>query len=124
MVERMIARFRERPAQVLADFRERCGAERPVTATLQAERLSRGLEILRDTDAREAARRLHWPVLVLHGNEDAILQPAMREAVFSDSRHVERHALSGHGHLLPLTRSEEHTSEIQYTMRITYAVFC
>src|SRR3546814_262344 len=106
MVERMIARFRERPAQVLADFRERCGAERPVTATLQAERLSRGLEILRDTDAREAARRLHWPVLVLHGNEDAILQTAMREAVFSDSRHVERHALSGHGHLLPLTAPE------------------
>src|SRR3546814_8044252 len=108
MVERMIARFRERPAQVLADFRERCGAERPVTATLQAERLSRGLEILRDTDAREAARRLHWPVLVLHGNEDAILQPAMREAVFSDSRH----------------RSEAHTSEIQSLMRISYDVFC
>src|SRR3546814_14890819 len=99
MVERMIARFRERPAQVLADFRERCGAERPVTATLQAERLSRGLEILRDTDAREAAGRLHCPVLVLHGNEDAHLQPPIREAVFSDSRHVERHALSGHANL-------------------------
>ncbi|API58335.1 hypothetical protein BSL82_02605 [Tardibacter chloracetimidivorans] len=106
MVERMIARFRERPAQVLVDFRERCGAERPVTATLQTERLLQELEVLRDTDAREAARRLHCPVLVLHGNEDAILPPAMREAVFSGSRHVKRHALSGHGHLLPLTAPE------------------
>src|SRR3546814_7701308 len=28
------------------------------------------------------------------------------------------------GHLDPLTRSEEHTSELQSLMRISYAVFC
>src|SRR3546814_16598993 len=78
-------------------------AERPVTATLQAERLSRGLDILRDTDAREAARRLHLPVLVLHGHEHAILQPAMLDAVFPDRRPVAGHPPSGPGPLLPPT---------------------
>src|SRR3546814_1360751 len=29
-----------------------------------------------------------------------------------------------HGYMMPLARSEEHTSELQSLMRISYAVFC
>src|SRR3546814_2260948 len=44
----------------------------------------------------------------------------------NDSRHVEiavGHSHPGHGHD-HLRRSEEHTSELQSLMRISYAVFC
>src|SRR3546814_10559407 len=37
---------------------------------------------------------------------------------------AELRIISHHGEALPLGRSEEHTSELQSLMRISYAVFC
>lgn len=113
VVERMIARFRQQPVNVLADFRKRCGEEGAVPAGVETGRLLMGLERLRDADERARSAAMACPVLVLHGSEDQILPPAMRAATFRDARDVERHELPGQGHLLPLTAAEWCASHIR-----------
>ncbi len=103
IVQRMLTRFREQPDQVLGDFRRRCGSDEPVPDEIRPETLIADLGLLRIADERAASARLGCPILVLHGDEDAILPPAMRGAVFSGCAEVERHQLRGHGHLLPKT---------------------
>lgn len=106
VIDRMIARFRQQPEQVLADFRARCGDESPLAEGLRQDSLLTDLELLRDGDARVSAARLGVPVLALQGSEDAILPDAMRKAVFADVPDIRRDELAGHGHLLPLTAPE------------------
>src|SRR3546814_8380471 len=73
-----------------------------------------------------------WPLL---GDPDGqwerwfetfgVQPPARYAAVFDDSESHHRAALDGVGVALGrVTRSEEHTSELQSLMRISYAVFC
>src|SRR3546814_3297595 len=42
----------------------------------------------------------------------------------TDSKHSEQLGRTFHAQVLMLSRSEEHTSELQSLMRISYAVFC
>src|SRR3546814_4863808 len=54
----------------------------------------------------------------------AILPLDMADRVGAVQRAVERHRLAGDDPALQSQRSEEHTSELQSLMRISYAVFC
>lgn len=98
MVERMLAQFASDPAQVLADFRQRCGAD-DAPGPFDAGRLQQDLVSLRDGDCRGLAA---VPVSLFQAADDPIVPPALQAAVFASSAGVDRvTALSG-GHLLPL----------------------
>lgn len=103
VVERMIARFNDDPVAVLADFRTRAGTDTPAPGNMAHARLLADLGLLRDADERAGAAKLKCPVLVLHGDADAILPLAMRDAVFAGA---ERRTLAGQGHLLPWHAAE------------------
>src|SRR3546814_5572625 len=61
---------------------------------------------------------------LLQGVGVAVLAPRARQSVFAVARQQGLgHRLSDEAGLGPL-RSEEHTSELQSLMRISYAVFC
>src|SRR3546814_7858299 len=60
-----------------------------------------------------------WLVKALHQRATTILKVAT-EIV----RQQDAFFRKGVEHMKPLTRSEEHTSELQSLMRISYAVFC
>lgn len=102
IVERMLARFAEDPAAVVADFRKRCGDEEPF-GDLALDRLRDDLAALRDWDCRAQAAELALPILSLQGGADPILPSAMRDAVFAGAALVERVTQPEGGHLLPLT---------------------
>src|SRR3546814_10523194 len=55
----------------------------------------------------------------LFGGEAALAHAAMAEAGYTA-----RHAFAAHAASARALRSEEHTSELQSLMRISYAVFC
>src|SRR3546814_2380932 len=58
-------------------------------------------------------------------DDDAAALFAIRKVEIDHIRRVELcEARSGPAHLILLSRSEEHTSELQSLMRISYAVFC
>lgn len=101
IVERMIARLRSAPREVLAEFRQRCGSDAPFGAIDEALLLT-DLIALRDGDYREAAARCGLPILSLQGASDPILPAAMRAAVFASSARCERLLHPNGGHLLPL----------------------
>src|SRR3546814_9915327 len=62
----------------------------------------------------------HWRAVAEGaGNLDAVL-PGLQAIVDDELRHLGAHWPSD----LPAHRSEEHTSELQSLMRISYAVFC
>jgi pimeloyl-[acyl-carrier protein] methyl ester esterase len=97
LIDRMRRRFADRPAEILADFRSRCGADAG-PAIFDAGRLGDDLAILAEwTVATEL------PVLVLSGGGDPIVPAEMRDAVFPAAR---RATLAGGGHLLPITHPE------------------
>ncbi len=96
VVERMRKRFAEAPAEVLADFRTRCGAE-GAPDVFDPAPLAADLALLAEADARGALR---VPTLVLHGAADPILPSPMRASVFAPSI---RETFPQAGHLLPLT---------------------
>src|SRR3546814_4100356 len=54
----------------------------------------------------------------------ATWQPLRDEASVPAGHHVGAHRATGDESLDPHGRSEEHTSELQSLMRISYAVFC
>ena len=96
VVERMRKRFDEAPAEVLADFRARCGGDAPPAIHGEAA-LAADLALLAGGDSRGLVQA---PVLVLHGGADPLLPEAMREAIFAGAPR-ETHGEAGH--LLPLT---------------------
>ncbi|WP_019831238.1 alpha/beta fold hydrolase [Sphingomonas sp. PR090111-T3T-6A] len=99
VVERMRRRFGEAPAEVLADFRTRCGSEPPPAIRDEAA-LATDLTLLAEADRRGMVR---VPTLVLHGAADPLLPAPMRESVFAGAPHE---SLDGAGHLLPLTHAD------------------
>ncbi len=101
-LDRMIARLPQSPAQVLADFRRRCGAD-PAAGAPELAPLLTDLELLRDGDLRDATDCLS--VLSLQGANDPLLPEAMRGAVFARAR-VTRMTCENAGHLLPLEAPE------------------
>lgn len=98
IVERMRKRFAEAPAEVLADFRTRCGAD-AAPPIFDATMLAADLDLLAEADARNV---FGAPVLALHGADDPILTSQMRGLVFAGAV---RETFPEAGHLLPLTHS-------------------
>src|SRR3546814_4702451 len=74
--------------------------------------------------APEAPRHPRRRVIAVERDRDRLRHPQQQQV---DERNVHLHggALDlGHLVALPRLRSEEHTSELQSLMRISYAVFC
>src|SRR3546814_9490981 len=63
-----------------------------------------------------------WPGRVVHENSLAKAIGRLRKALGADGEALE--TVHGYGYRLAAERSEEHTSELQSLMRISYAVFC
>lgn len=107
VLDRMIGRFAEAPAEVLADFRRRCGAESqaPIPAP-DVEHLAKDLVALRDMDCTADAARWPVPILSLQGGTDPILPAGLRDQVFASAARIERATHSAAGHLLPLTEPD------------------
>ena len=95
VLDRMRSRFAEDPAEVLADFRERCGAP-PPPEDLDERRLKMDLALLGSRRVASAPLR----TLSLQGGLDPILPEYLRETVFPGA---ERATHPDAGHLLPLT---------------------
>ena len=98
VIERMRKRFTEAPAEVLADFRSRCGAP-PAPPIFDMDMLADDLALLAEADARGV---FPAPILALHGADDPILNSQMRGLVFAGAV---RETFPGAGHLLPITHS-------------------
>lgn len=97
VVERMQARFAERPETVLTEFRARCGAE-PAEDELNPDRLADDLSLLASHRATPTPR----PILSLQGGMDPILPECLRTHVFPGA---ERATRGEAGHLLPVTHA-------------------
>ena len=105
----MIRRLRTDPAETLREFfqacRHPCSEELETgTGTAEAgptELLSRQLIYLRDSDLRESARRIHVPVLVIHGQEDRIVPAGASAELQRMLPSCRRRQLPGIGHSLP-----------------------
>lgn len=104
IVERMIVRFEREPETVLREFRDRCGCAAPFVIG-DASRLEQDLRLLAEMDCTRQAAETALPILLLQGDADPILPPAMRQTVFGGAKRLERRTLSG-GHLLPLGAPE------------------
>src|SRR3546814_8920504 len=74
-----------------------------------------------DFDAAPGIRKPH--LLSLAAGDDWI-ESGGNLLLFGQSGTGKTHAVAAIGHALIDTRSEEHTSELQSLMRISYAVFC
>jgi len=98
VMERMRKRFAEAPAEVLADFRARCGAG-DAPRIFNAAMLAADLTLLAEADARGV---FPAPTLALQGADDPILNSQMRGLVFAGAA---RETFPEAGHLLPLTHS-------------------
>src|SRR3546814_2919703 len=84
-----------------------------------------GVDVLRRGDAILAVaycrQRLLCPAQIQRGSE-LVGHRDLYDLVFSDA--VRKSAVVRHGPAQKRGRSEEHTSELQSLMRISYAVFC
>lgn len=110
MIERMIARFADEPAQVTADFLSRCGVEAPDVSDIRADRLKDALAWLAQCDERAALRALDCPVLALSGSRDAIVPESMSREAFADVPMV---LAEGADHLLPQAHPEWVANQIR-----------
>lgn len=97
VVERMLSRFAETPADVLTDFRARCGAP-PACGKLDEARLADDLSLLAAHRAVPGQRR----VVSLQGGTDPILPAGLRDTVFPGAA---RATCAEAGHLLPVTHA-------------------
>ncbi len=92
LLERMVARFADAPAEVFADFMGRCGVDAPPPPILNGGALRDGLEALAHWDGRPATVDL-----AVAGRADPIAPPSLTEASFAGAP-IEWHP---GGHLLP-----------------------
>jgi pimeloyl-[acyl-carrier protein] methyl ester esterase len=93
VLNRMISRFAEAPAQMVADFRVRCGCDVLPPALRDETGLSDGLQALARWDERPADVDL-----ALCGRNDSLVPMAMSKASMPEERIVWHEG----GHLLPL----------------------
>src|SRR3546814_3353387 len=84
-----------------------------------------GVEAFSETDFTEDLKAVEVPTLVMHGDDDQIV-PIAGSAPLSAKllRNSKLKIYERFPHGMCTTRSEEHTSELQSLMRISYAVFC
>lgn len=69
--------------------------------------LREGLDILRDTDLREDARRIAVPTLVVHGARDAVVPPGAGDWLAAHIGGARRHVFDDCTHLPFLSRPED-----------------
>lgn len=100
VMDRMLDKFRREPAEVVADFRRRCGESAPIT-DLATDRLHDDLSFLREGDERRRTIEVGIPLLSLHGGEDPILSAEQRATVFAGAADLQRAVHPSAGHLLP-----------------------
>lgn len=110
LIERMLARFDEAPAQVTADFLSRCGIAEPVVDGFAPEPLKESLAWLARCDERSALRMLTCPVQALAGTNDPIIPQGMSTAGFAAETLI---LAEGGGHLMPLTHPDWVASQIR-----------
>ncbi|MBI3446763.1 MAG: alpha/beta hydrolase [Magnetospirillum sp.] len=103
LIERMLARFDEAPAQVTADFLTRCGVDTPDTSAIRPEPLKAALSWLESCDERTTMKMLPCPLQALAGASDSIVPPAMSMACFPPEHLI---LAEGGGHLLPLSHPD------------------
>lgn len=102
VLDRMLARLAETPETVVREFRQRCGTDAPVGPLAPAV-LRADLALLRDGDCRAQAARWAAPIVLLEAEDDPILPPALRGAVFASASRLDRLRRPTGGHLLPAT---------------------
>lgn len=102
VLDRMMARLDDSPAAVVREFRQRCGAEGPV-GPLVPDVLRADLAVLRDGDCRAQAARWDAPIVLVEAEDDPILPPALRGAVFASAPRLHRQRQATGGHLLPVS---------------------
>jgi len=94
-------------AATVAAFWRACGTRDFAPAdALNVARLDEGLDWLMRWDARAATAGLRCPVLALAASDDAIVPPAMTEAIWRDAASRPVILSSDGGHVLPLRRPE------------------
>ncbi len=112
----MIAALRKHPGPVLSQFLaevhspdtldpETLSAHVSKTTSLGTDALVRDLDYLQTADLRRAAKNLHVPVLVLHGQEDRIVPFQSGQWLLDNLPHAHGKIFKGVGHNLPLTHS-------------------
>src|SRR3546814_6303656 len=68
-----------------------------------------------------AAAKIKWKHVTIIPTDDRLVPV---DSPMSNVGMIARQFLPKGARVLPITRSEEHTSELQSLMRISYAVFC
>src|SRR3546814_2030114 len=110
----------DRGRAAFANRRERCQTHRRDDRA--GRRFDRGDRVARVGRTIEAGRTMHMhdvaELLYVELGSDA------RRNVLAERRAGEQHVAGVLGEFGNLRRSEEHTSELQSLMRISYAVFC
>src|SRR3546814_7204579 len=85
-----------------------------------------GRQVSSEAERDDFTREFHdkWVDLALNGfNDDDILARESMQAFYADGRGWQEEILFEPDSAI-IERSEEHTSELQSLMRISYAVFC
>jgi pimeloyl-[acyl-carrier protein] methyl ester esterase len=102
LVERMLRRFRTAPAEVLHDFRRRCGVSEQA-GHIDASLLGEHLQLLRDANERASTAAWNGPILSLQAGDDPIMPQGLRNGAFAGAQSIKRAQRKDGGHLLPLT---------------------
>lgn len=118
-LERMRKRFAESPAEVLADFRMRCGDTSSPPATLRPEALAEGLGWLAGDDGRAKLAKRIDRTWALSATEDAIVPRAMTAEAFASLPEDRMRWVEGGNHLLPLTHPAECAALIREALAST-----
>src|SRR3546814_6513404 len=113
---------RDRPS-LPHSFPTRRSSDRVGATTLQQMRAQRPGPQSRKID--DAWRVAHWRRGLVQGSSAYQLQPVgLRVRAGAARRERESEFATAQKQFIDLRRSEEHTSELQSLMRISYAVFC
>lgn len=118
-LERMRKRFAESPAEVLADFRARCGDASLPPATLHSEALAEGLGWLAGDDGRAELEKRIDRTWALAAAEDAIVPRAMTAEAFASLPGDRVRWVENGNHLLPLTHPAECAALIREALAST-----
>jgi pimeloyl-[acyl-carrier protein] methyl ester esterase len=105
VLDAMIAKLRQAPDEVVAEFFGRCGIDGDVGDGLDESRLGEALIWLKDWDARDEFAAEESPVLALFAEDDAIVPRALSETNFAARANTTVAARADGGHALPVTRA-------------------
>lgn len=113
IVERMKKQLQKHPEETLASFGASLWAEGETGDISlfmhrgRVEELTIGLDYLLTADARPLLAALHVPVLLLHGENDAICPPEAARYIANHIPHAELVLFNNTGHVPLLTKTNE-----------------